>query len=588
MKNYNTINILKRATLAMLLATLPSPLVAALEQGSDFTYQGFLTDGGAPANGVYDLQFTVYNAVAVGAPVGATTTVPDLAISNGLFTVTISPGAGVFDGAALWLQIALRPGASGGAYSEVTPRQPIMAMPYAVTAGTLAGNGAIGSAQLADTVALGVTNQPGRLDIYHTPVHTPSITLFGAGGQISTYGDDGLEQVRLGNNTFGELRLFNSLANNAQAVHLTANGSGGGYLTLQNTNGATRASLAGANSGGILQLYQADGGAGFLADADSDGAGIVQVKNSSGQTRVSLDGQSTGEGGEISISAANGFETVQLLGQVGGNMGGSLKLSQDNGTTGALLEGESGGNGEGGALKLYNGLGDLTVQIDGDFNNASKVFFYQADGDALFSASEDAGAGTLIVYDASGASKVLIEGEDSAGGGRVTADSFRCNVDMGIARVPTANAFEVQGNASKSVAGSWLANSDARIKTDVQTVTGALETLSRIRLVDFRYTDDYRKSHSDIADRRYLNVIAQEFREVFPDHVKSSGEKLTDGSEILQVDTYPLTIYSAAAVQELNDQLKQKQEAIEDLQQTVNELCRTVRAIEKKQEQKEK
>ncbi len=29
-------------------------------------------------------------------------------------------------------------------------------------------------------------------------------------------------------------------------------------------------------------------------------------------------------------------------------------------------------------------------------------------------------------------------------------------------------------------------------------------------------------------------------------------EKLPDGSDILQVDTYPLTIYSAAAIQELN------------------------------------
>ena len=83
-------------------------------------------------------------------------------------------------------------------------------------------------------------------------------------------------------------------------------------------------------------------------------------------------------------------------------------------------------------------------------------------------------------------------------------------------------------------------------------------------------------------------MIAQEFRAVFPDHVQSSGEKLPDGSEILQVDTYPLTIYSAAAIQELNDQLKQKQEAIEDLQQTVNELCRMVRAIEKRLEAKVK
>jgi hypothetical protein len=50
--------------------------------------------------------------------------------------------------------------------------------------------------------------------------------------------------------------------------------------------------------------------------------------------------------------------------------------------------------------------------------------------------------------------------------------------------------------------------------------------------------------------------VAQEFREVFPDHVKNSGEKLPDGSDILQVDTYPLTIYSAAAIQELNQKLE--------------------------------
>ena len=70
--------------------------------------------------------------------------------------------------------------------------------------------------------------------------------------------------------------------------------------------------------------------------------------------------------------------------------------------------------------------------------------------------------------------------------------------------------------------------------------------------MDFRYTDDYRAAHPGIEDKRYLNVIAQEFAKVFPDDVKSSGEKLPDGSPILQVDTYPLTIYSAAAVQELH------------------------------------
>jgi hypothetical protein len=126
------------------------------------------------------------------------------------------------------------------------------------------------------------------------------------------------------------------------------------------------------------------------------------------------------------------------------------------------------------------------------------------------------------------------------------------NGNVGIGRTPTANKLEVAGDASKTTAGFWLANSDRRIKQDIRTVESALDTLNRVRLVSFRYTDDYRAAHPSITDRPYLNVIAQEFAEVFPDHVQSSGEKLPDGSEILQVDTYPLTIYTAAAVQELN------------------------------------
>jgi hypothetical protein len=127
--------------------------------------------------------------------------------------------------------------------------------------------------------------------------------------------------------------------------------------------------------------------------------------------------------------------------------------------------------------------------------------------------------------------------------------------NAGIGRTPTANRLEVEGNASKTTASGWAANSDRRIKRDISPVTDALDTLNRVRLVSFRYTDDYRAAHPSITDRPYLNVIAQEFAEVFPDHVQSSGEKLPDGSEILQVDTYPLTIYTAAAVQELNTQV---------------------------------
>jgi hypothetical protein len=143
---------------------------------------------------------------------------------------------------------------------------------------------------------------------------------------------------------------------------------------------------------------------------------------------------------------------------------------------------------------------------------------------------------------------------------------------VGIKRTPAVNSLEVEGSASKTTAGSWLSNSDRRIKTEIQSITGALQKLDQVRLVDFRYTDEYRAVHPSIADVRYPNVIAQEFAEVFPDDVKNSGEVMADGSPILQVDTYPLIIYSAAAVQELNQEnQKLKKQLVNQEKQLVDQ-----------------
>jgi hypothetical protein len=158
------------------------------------------------------------------------------------------------------------------------------------------------------------------------------------------------------------------------------------------------------------------------------------------------------------------------------------------------------------------------------------------------------------------------------GGSVDIANNLEVGGTVGIGRTSAANALEVEGNASKTAAGNWLANSDARIKTDVRTVTHALEKLAQVRPVEFRYTDEYRAQHPSIEDRPYLNVIAQEFQKVFPGAVKSSGDKLPNGEAILQVDTYPLTIYSAAAIQELNQKLEEKDAELQVLKRTVAEL----------------
>jgi hypothetical protein len=99
--------------------------------GTAFTYQGMLTDGGSPADGEYDFQFTLHDDPTAGTPVGSPVAIEDHLVTDGLFTVHLDFGQ-VFGGAARFLEIGVRPGNSGGAYTTLTPRQELTPAPYAL------------------------------------------------------------------------------------------------------------------------------------------------------------------------------------------------------------------------------------------------------------------------------------------------------------------------------------------------------------------------------------------------------------------------------------------------------------------------
>src|SRR2546421_2362593 len=146
------------------LSTLNPQLSTAFAQGTAFNYQGRLTDNGAPANGSYDLQFTIYDALTGGSVVGGPIFNRPTEVSNSLFTVTLDFGAGVFSGPPRFLEIGVRTNGSGMDHTPLSPRQPILATPYAITAGNLAGslqatqlNGVISSAQLGGAYSGAVT-----------------------------------------------------------------------------------------------------------------------------------------------------------------------------------------------------------------------------------------------------------------------------------------------------------------------------------------------------------------------------------------------------------------------------------------------
>ncbi len=107
----------------------------AVAQTTTFTYQGKLTDGGSPANGNYDLQFTLWDALTAGTqqPQPSPVTVPrsSVAVANEVFTVQLDFGVSTFPGADRFLEISVRP-AGGPTFTTLAPRQQISSTPYAI------------------------------------------------------------------------------------------------------------------------------------------------------------------------------------------------------------------------------------------------------------------------------------------------------------------------------------------------------------------------------------------------------------------------------------------------------------------------
>lgn len=121
----------------LLLLTLCLINVAhAVPVGTTFTYQGKLEDNNTPANGLYDFEFRLYDALTDGAQFGPVLVANDIPVENGVFSVPLNFGA--FGSEARWLAISVRDGASVGAYEALNPRQAITAAPVAQFA--LAGN----------------------------------------------------------------------------------------------------------------------------------------------------------------------------------------------------------------------------------------------------------------------------------------------------------------------------------------------------------------------------------------------------------------------------------------------------------------
>ena len=115
------------------LSAFNSQFSIGFAQGTAFTYQGRLNSNGSPAAGAYNITFALFTNNAGGVAVAGPVTNSAVSVTNGLFTVLIDFGPGVFTGATNWLQIGVATNGVGG-FTTLTPRQQLTPTPYAIFA----------------------------------------------------------------------------------------------------------------------------------------------------------------------------------------------------------------------------------------------------------------------------------------------------------------------------------------------------------------------------------------------------------------------------------------------------------------------
>jgi hypothetical protein len=275
-------------------------------QSSAFTYQGQLTQSGSPANGLYEMQFTLFDAATNSNQVGLSVTVAPVAVINGLFSATLDFGAAPFDGSPRWLEIAVNVYGSDGVTTILRPRQSLTPTPYAIRAAHFSGPVADG--QLSVNVARLDANQTftGAVN-FNSPANRFAGAFSGNGAAVSN--------VNLA--TINSSGAITSAYPDPSFILSSSPAAGDGCQgpVVADVNGEGRPDLITANlHADTLSILTNDGHAGFaLASSPSVGDGPVMVAAADVNGDDAIDLISVNSyGGRISVLFNNGSGAFTL------------------------------------------------------------------------------------------------------------------------------------------------------------------------------------------------------------------------------------------------------------------------------------
>ncbi len=521
--------------LGLLLAALNSQL-STCAQGTAFTYQGRLNDGANPANGSYDLRFTVYDAITNGTPQGTAITNLATGVSNGLFNVTLDFGS-QFSGATRFLEVGARTNGNGTIIT-LSPRQRFSPTPYAIFAG------AAGSFSSSVTIT--------NLNLPTTTTNT-GIIYSGSSTLLQAYGTE---------NLFA--------------------GSGAGNLTLTG---------AGDTGVGMAALFHDTTGSGNSASGDH-----ALSANTSGNFNTAAGYQALFSNSIGSSNTAFGYQTLYSnLVSANTAVGYRALMNSTNGTnnvaTGfeALVSNTSGNyNTAIGERALHaNTAGSLNAAIgDEALVNNTNGIENTAIGDSALHENRTGGfniaLGEAAGYFVTGSANIEIGNNGNA-------------LDNNLIRIGTQGthtAALIAGISGSAVSGSpvfvdsngqlGLQASSQRFKQDIQGMGNASDVLLSLRPVTFHY-----KPELDPKGVPQFGLVAEEVDKVDPDLVMRDDHGRIYSVRYEAVNAMLLNefIKQHHKVEEQDAEiqsLKEKAANVDSLQKRLSDLEQMVRSLSEK------
>lgn len=575
--------------LSLVLALLLSASTA-FAQTTVFTYQGRLQDGGAPANGNYDMQFKLFDTATVGtgSQAGATITNGTVAVTSGVFTVQLDFGATAFPGADRFLEISVRPAGSLAPYTVLIPRQPITSTPYAIRAlnatnaiqnstvqqanssFNISDNGSVGGTLAASALTAATLNISGNGTMSGTlaagALSAATLNISGNGTVSGT--------LNAGNGNF--VGTVSAGTVNATSVNVTGNGRVNGTLSAGALSSDSAVTASTLNlTGNAIVAGEVSAGT-FNTDGDYEINGSTVISVNANNLFV---GPNAGQG-----NTSGDFNS--FFGKNAGQVNSSGEKNSFFGENAGQLNSASANSffGFGAGDHTTGGSGNAFFGSTAGSNNSggsNNSFFGSQAGVGVTSGSNNTAVGAGAGNTNTGSNNTMIGSGASANG------SLSFATVIGAGAVVTTSNTVVLGRASDTVivpntltlttpgtggSGSSLClnptnqistcSSSLRYKTGIAPYTSGLNLINRLHPINFIWKEGGKKD---------FGLGAEDVEKVEPLLVTYNAKGQVEG---VKYDRVAVVLLNAVKEQQTQiaqqtEQIRQQQRQIENLKKVV-------------------